>query len=458
MSMRKSGSMEMGPPGERASRRSAPLKRKQPSADDEASCSQGGASSSRASGSRSMKGSDGGSDTFSETTKRRIPFDIADEPNCLHCRGERSLFCHVIAVADRSYEKYRKYGFLHHRRSDCTNGVLLCSSCHTAFDDPYDPGLVFFPEDLQWFLDYEERERAGRRQHRTLGVPLRKRKPSADEYVEHNGGKYNVYTMTTFMGPEAPRKPGVDVPVKVWKGAPMASLRRAFMVLGNPLCAQHLPRDTVALLRRLQDIYFEREEEEEQSEECLRLGYGTGRESTRVDDELRDGDATGGASKLGGTDEAPAGPGAVDAREIDHGGYGQQHHKDSNRVGRPPMTDGDRFAEIAAGDPPTPPVTEIGNSPPAEARNSAKRKRSMSQTSGHGAKRLRPRSPPAANSQTGGEFHWGAASTSAEKVAVYVAAIARSRELCEEAAAKGLSSSFWDPIESSVTGHDCHAD
>ncbi|KAK0928248.1 hypothetical protein LTR29_017464 [Friedmanniomyces endolithicus] len=330
MSMRKSGSMEMGPPGERASRRSAPLKRKQPSADDEASCSQGGASSSRASGSRSMKGSDGGSDTFSETTKRRILFDIADEPNCLHCRGERSLFCHVIAVADRSYEKYRKYGFLHHRRSDYTNGVLLCSSCHTAFDDPYDPGLVFFPEDLQWFLDYEERERAGRRQHRTLG--------------------------------------------------------------------------------------------------------------------------------LGGTDEAPAGPGAVDAREIDHGGYGQQHHKDSNRVGRPPMTDGDRFAEIAAGDPPTPPVTETGNSPPAEARKSAKRKRSMSQTSGHGAKRLRPRSPPATNSQTGGEFHWGAASTSAVKVAVYVAAIARSRELCEEAAAKGLSSSFWDPIESSVTGHDCHAD
>lgn len=33
------------------------------------------------------------------------------------------------------------------------NAILLCSQCHGAFDDAFDPGLFIIPSDLQQFID-----------------------------------------------------------------------------------------------------------------------------------------------------------------------------------------------------------------------------------------------------------------------------------------------------------------
>ena len=35
------------------------------------------------------------------------------------------------------------------------NGIALCAGCHRKFDNAVDPGFVFFPTDLQFFIDFE---------------------------------------------------------------------------------------------------------------------------------------------------------------------------------------------------------------------------------------------------------------------------------------------------------------
>jgi hypothetical protein len=39
------------------------------------------------------------------------------------------------------------------------NGIGLCPTCHIAFDDIGNPGWTFFPSDLDFFIEFEQRDR-----------------------------------------------------------------------------------------------------------------------------------------------------------------------------------------------------------------------------------------------------------------------------------------------------------
>ncbi|KAF4767498.1 hypothetical protein N7455_011556 [Penicillium solitum] len=69
------------------------------------------------------------------------------------------------------------------------NTIPLCGSCHTEFDMSLDPGYVFPPTDIQYFVDFKRWGRARRKQIETdTGVPissLSRQVPTSVDYKQH---------------------------------------------------------------------------------------------------------------------------------------------------------------------------------------------------------------------------------------------------------------------------------
>ena len=124
------------------------------------------------------------------------------------------------------------------------------------------PGFVFFPTDLEYFLDFERRdfERRQQLQEESGRWPARA-VPRAQDYLQHQalivgpgavGGLYRRMILRPFAGINAigedPR-----YPPKPWHGCPLASLTRAFHSLGSQ--AHLFPQEVRQDLRDLQDLY-----------------------------------------------------------------------------------------------------------------------------------------------------------------------------------------------------------
>jgi hypothetical protein len=73
------------------------------------------------------------------------------------------------------------------------------------------------------------------------------------------GGLYLRYTLRKYLTPliEQGFVPGLGPYLEAvpWHGSPMAALRRAFQVLGDPLTIRSVPRETREMLRELVDLY-----------------------------------------------------------------------------------------------------------------------------------------------------------------------------------------------------------
>ncbi|KAL3497009.1 hypothetical protein BJX62DRAFT_1139 [Aspergillus germanicus] len=66
------------------------------------------------------------------------------------------------------------------------NGLLLCPNCHTEFDRAHDPGFVFIPIDLEYFIKFEEKDKANRQDPARPGMMSRQRHvPTIQEYRQH---------------------------------------------------------------------------------------------------------------------------------------------------------------------------------------------------------------------------------------------------------------------------------
>lgn len=59
------------------------------------------------------------------------------------------------------------------------NGMMLCPNCHALFDDMLNPGWIFVPADLEYFINYELEDRRTRQniQYRTVS--------DLHEYLRH---------------------------------------------------------------------------------------------------------------------------------------------------------------------------------------------------------------------------------------------------------------------------------
>jgi hypothetical protein len=149
------------------------------------------------------------------------------------------------------------------------NAIPLCPLCHRNFDDITNPGFIFIPADLDYFIEYEK---ADQERRRSIGLctgttPMRV-SPTAESYRDHQirdgalqaescGGLYVRYTLRDYFPrlgqPEFVPGPGPFSDPVPWHGAPMAALRRAFMILGDPLL-KGIPRQTKQALRTLSDL------------------------------------------------------------------------------------------------------------------------------------------------------------------------------------------------------------
>ncbi|KUM56278.1 hypothetical protein ACN42_g10940 [Penicillium freii] len=152
------------------------------------------------------------------------------------------------------------------------NAIPLCGSCHTEFDMSLDPGYVFFPTDIQYFIDFERRDRARREQIATdPAVPisaLSRQVPTSADYRQHEidsnqisptaiGGRYNRVFLKQFL--HNGLIPGIEKTFstpKEWHGAPLASIRRTFAALASPRFFIIVDAGTCHMLEELRQLYF----------------------------------------------------------------------------------------------------------------------------------------------------------------------------------------------------------
>jgi hypothetical protein len=140
-----------------------------------------------------------------------------------------------------------------------------------------DPGYVFFPTDIQYFIDFERRDRARREEFaRDTGTSISsfiRQVPTSDDYKQHQvnnniisptaiGGRYSRLFLKQYLhGGELPGAEAFFSTAKEWHGAPLASFRRAFAALASPRFLVIVDVDTRHMLEELQQLYF--------SDDCL---------------------------------------------------------------------------------------------------------------------------------------------------------------------------------------------
>lgn len=182
-----------------------------------------------------------------------------------------------------------KRGLINFRLRSQLNGIGLCPTCHTKYDDHCDPKITFYPTDIEFFIRFELRDRARREKdsssHRIT--------PTAAQYVRQSG-LYNRIQLDWQGSDEAK----VLEPA-AWIGAPLAALRRTFGILSCPR-ANRIPKQDRNNLRLLWDLYYGDDDEEVASKAAAIYGngddnqnFGIGPEFDEFDNSPEGGEGTG---------------------------------------------------------------------------------------------------------------------------------------------------------------------
>ncbi|OJJ50364.1 hypothetical protein ASPZODRAFT_13448 [Penicilliopsis zonata CBS 506.65] len=211
---------------------------------------------------------------------------------CWACGLKYAQVAHVVAKEDSTIELLDERGLMNFHLRSKMNAVALCRNCHYKFDEASDPGLVFFPADLDYFIEFELQDRARRQRLRDKGRSPRRRAPTDKDYRQHqvehgqitadaDGGLYRIiYLETGISGTQA-------AITKSWNGAPMATLRRGIACLGTPRI-EAVPIELTDKLQILRDLYFRNDElglERKYGLQRPAQGGGTGDDDDNDDDD-----------------------------------------------------------------------------------------------------------------------------------------------------------------------------
>jgi len=277
-------------------------------------------SSIESSGQESIK-----SDAFSNSTKLRVKQIAGDE--CWACGNKPAQICHVIAKEDEQACFWAELGLINFSLTSVMNAIPLCPTCHCQFDLAIDPGFIFIPMDLQYFIQFELKDRKRRKLGVEEGIILMRDVPTSEMYRLHQvekgiipidaiGGQYLPVFLKSYL--HHSRLP-FDVTQyftkpKEWHGAPLASLRRAIHILGSARF-KTLERQTRLELQKLRDLYFLNEEEDSSCNESLDSGTqqtqpNNERKKRQLDDTMPD--KSGSAKKQRGARQGKEGRNSQD--------------------------------------------------------------------------------------------------------------------------------------------------
>lgn len=154
------------------------------------------------------------------------------------------------------------------------NAIPLCPSCHGQFYCHIDPGLVFIPTDLQYFIDFELNHKERRKRAAEEGVFMKRKVPNSDMSKLHQvakgvigpdatGGQYRPVFLKQYLFVGRLSYTTVQNLLSTpreWHGAPITCLRRCIHVLGSGR-VKMLGKETLLQLEMLRDLYFLDEEE-----------------------------------------------------------------------------------------------------------------------------------------------------------------------------------------------------
>lgn len=169
-----------------------------------------------------------------------------------------------------------------------SNAILLCKGrCQEAYENVLDPGLIFVPTDLRYFIEYEKEMFEGPyTQAAETGISEERFFPTEYTYYLHQSdqegllsdddswGLYRaIYLRTDFLPRVLPSNKIVEPTIfttplaqlnsnavaKSWHGEPIAAIRRAIMALGS-MRVDAIPRQILDELRELQGLYCRKTE------------------------------------------------------------------------------------------------------------------------------------------------------------------------------------------------------
>lgn len=159
-------------------------------------------------------------------------------------------------------------GLINFSLTSFLNAIPLCPTCHCQFDKAIDPGLVFVPVDVEYFIEFELRDRERRRKAAEEGLTAARRVPTSEMFKAHEvqkgiieadaiGGLYTPIFLKPYLheGLVPAEFMQIFSKPKPWHGSPLASLRRSFQILGSARL-RSVERKTRIDLERLRTLYF----------------------------------------------------------------------------------------------------------------------------------------------------------------------------------------------------------
>ncbi|KAI4255418.1 MAG: hypothetical protein LQ352_002581 [Teloschistes flavicans] len=135
--------------------------------------------------------------------------------------------------------------------------MYLCGRCHSSLDNTENPGWVFFPAHLDFFIQAENDDLSRRlAEYYATGSYPKWIPPSIDDYMLKGKGLFDLYMLRSYGASASPWRRGRSTHqpnAKVWHGDPMLGIYKAIKTLHHNARLLPAQLSTLNLLYEVND-------------------------------------------------------------------------------------------------------------------------------------------------------------------------------------------------------------